>query len=574
MNNYNDLYEQWLENTVNDNEAHQDLLSIKDNQDEIIDRFYTHLTFGTAGLRGILGYGTNRMNKYTVGRATQGLSNYLNSQYKNPSVAIGYDSRIKSDEFACQSAEIFAANGIKTYLFPRLVPTPMVSYAVMRFGCQSGIVITASHNPSKYNGYKCYDPAGYQMTDEAANATYNFISKTDYFKDIKSIPYEEALSKGFVEIIGEDIFEEYYEACLKLSIHPEVIKDSDIKIIYSPLNGAGNIPVRTVLDRAGFKDIRVVKEQELPDGNFPTCPYPNPEVRQVFECALEMTKTYKADLIFATDPDADRIGTAILTNDEYVLLNGNEIGVLLINYILGERKVLGSLPANPSVVKSFVSSKLADKVCEKYGVKIKDVLTGFKYVGEHITSLENQGRKADFIMGFEESYGYLLGTHAKDKDAVAAALMICEMTAFYRNQGKTLLDVLTDLQNELGFYSNKQISCAFEGAKGMATMQKIMAELEKNPPAEIGGYKVEKIQNFNKREIFSVNTGKIEELEFPKSNILAYQLSEDHFVIIRPSGTEPKIKIYVTAVSNSQQKAELIAQVIGESMKAIALNER
>lgn len=574
MNNYNELYNQWLENTINDPEAHQDLLSIRDNQDEIIDRFYTHLTFGTAGLRGILGYGTNRMNKYTVGRATQGLADYLNSKYKNPSVAMGYDSRIKSDEFACQSAEILAANGIKTYLFPRLVPTPMVSYTVMRFGCQSGIVITASHNPSKYNGYKCYDPAGYQMTDEAANATYNFISQTDYFNDIKSMPYEEALSKGLIEIIGEEIFEEYYAACLKLSIHPDIVRESDIKIIYSPLNGAGNIPVRTVLNRADFKNVKVVKQQELPDGTFPTCPYPNPEVRQVFECALEMTKEFNADLIFATDPDADRIGTAILVNDEHILLNGNEIGVLLINYILEERKALGTLPANPSIIKSFVSTKLADKVCEKHGVKIKDVLTGFKYVGEHITILEKQGRKSDFIMGFEESYGYLLGTHAKDKDAVAAALMICEMTAFYRSKGKTLLDVLNELQNEFGFYSNIQISCVFEGAKGMVTMQNIMSMLEKNPPTEIGGYLVEKIQNFNSSETLDVNTGDIEKIELPKSNILAYQLSDEHFVIVRPSGTEPKLKIYVTAVSNSQQESKNIAEIIGESMKAIALNER
>lgn len=569
MNNVNELYKIWLEGAAGDSETLAELEAIAGNDAEILDRFYRNLEFGTAGLRGVLGAGTNRMNKYTVGQATQGLSDYLNSQYSSSSVAIGYDSRIKSDEFALLSAGILAANGIKVWLFDRLVPTPFVSYAVMRLNCKSGIVITASHNPSKYNGYKCYDPRGYQMTEEAAAATYGFIQKTDMFSGVKSISVEEGMAKGLIEYIPEEIFEEYYAQCLSRQLNPELAKTSDVKIIYSPLNGTGNIPVRTVLDRAGYKNIRVVKEQELPDGTFPTCPFPNPEIRQVFECGLKMTDEFKADLLLATDPDCDRVGTAVLTGGEYVLLSGNDIGALLINYILSQRKAAGTLPEKPVIVKSFVSTKLADKICEKYGVKIIDVLTGFKYIGEIITDLDANGKKDDFILGFEESYGYLIGTHARDKDAVAASLMIVEMTAYYKSIGKTLYDVLSELYAEFGFYCNRLMNFAYEGADGMTKMAKIMSDTAANPPAEIAGRKVLTRYDYNTSEQIDTATGAVTPITLPKSNVLAYSVEGGCFVIMRPSGTEPKIKIYVTAVGETLEKASASADEIGEDMKKL-----
>ncbi len=569
MNNVKELYSAWLKGTEGNDELHGELEAIAGNEDEILDRFYRNLEFGTAGLRGVLGAGTNRMNIYTVGQATQGLADYLNSEYSQSSVAIGYDSRIKSEDFAYESAKILAANGIKVYMYSRLMPTPFVSYAVMRLSCQSGIVITASHNPSKYNGYKCYDPRGYQMTEEAAARTYSFICKTDMFGGIKTMDFDEAKAKGLIGYISDDIIEEYYALCLSRPLHPEIVKQSDVKIIYSPLNGTGNIPVRTVLDRAGYKNIEVVKEQELPDGNFPTCPYPNPEIRQVFECGLEMTKDFKADLLLATDPDCDRVGTAVLTHGEYALLTGNDIGALLVNYLLSQRKALGTLPENPVVVKSFVSTKLVDRICAKYGAKLVDVLTGFKYIGEVITGLEAQGKKDDFIIGFEESYGYLIGTHAKDKDAVAASLMICEMTAYYKSQGKTLADVLDELYAEFGYFSNKLLNFAYEGADGMAKMAEIMSSTAANPPASIADFEVLRHYNYNTSEIIDNRTGEKEAITLPKSNILAYELPGGNFVIMRPSGTEPKIKIYITGIAETKEKASEIADSIGEAMKAL-----
>ena len=388
MNDVNKLYKLWVEKTADDAQINSELLAIDGNEEEILDRFYRNLEFGTAGLRGVLGAGTNRMNTYTICQATQGLADYLNSRIENPSVAIGYDSRINSDIFARQCAEVLAANGVKAYIFPTLMPTPMLSYAVRRLKCSSGIVITASHNPSKYNGYKCYDPSGYQMTDEAALATYGFIQKVDMFEDIKRIPFDGAMKKGLIEYISDEIVEEFYELVMQRPINPDT---RDLKIIYTPLNGTGNIPVRTILERAGFKNVRVVKDQEMPDGTFPTCPYPNPEIRQVFECALEMTKEEKADLLLATDPDCDRVGIAVLTGDEYVLLSGNDVGVLLAEYMLSSRKERETLPENSLMTKSFVSTPLINRVAAKYGCRVVDVLTGFKYVGEFISNLEKTG---------------------------------------------------------------------------------------------------------------------------------------------------------------------------------------
>ncbi|MBQ4626441.1 MAG: phospho-sugar mutase, partial [Clostridia bacterium] len=502
-------------------------------------------------------------------QATQGLADYLNSKHEGASVAIGYDSRINSDVFSKQCAEVLAANGVKAYIFPRLMPTPLLSYAVMRLKCQSGIVVTASHNPSKYNGYKCYDPAGYQMTDEAALATYSFIQKVDMFKDVKRMPFEEALEKGLIEYISDDIVEEFYSLVLERPINPEASEKSGLKIIYTPLNGTGNIPVRTVLERAGYKNIRVVKEQELPDGRFPTCPYPNPEIRQVFECALEMTKDEKADLLLATDPDCDRVGIAVLTGGEYVLLSGNDVGVLLAEYMLSQRKAKGILPENSLMTKSFVSTPLINLVAAKYGCKVVDVLTGFKYVGEFIANLEKTNDDYRFIMGFEESYGYLIGTHARDKDAVAASLMVCEMAAFYKSRGKTLVDVLNGIYEEFGFYVNSLYNFAFEGASGMAKMAEIMSETRENPPAELAGLKVLKVHDFEKSTVTDTESGKAEKIELPKSNVLAYSLPDGNFAIVRPSGTEPKIKVYITGCGKTKEEAEKTAAVLGDAMKKL-----
>lgn len=566
MNDVKKLYELWLENTANNEELHSELLAVKGNDEEILDRFYKNLEFGTAGLRGVLGAGTNRMNTYTVCQATQGLADYLNSKYESPCVAMGYDSRINSDVFAKQCAAVLAANGVKAYLFPHLIPTPFVSFAVMRLKCQGGIVITASHNPSKYNGYKCYDPAGYQMTEEAAEETYSFIRKVDMFSGIKTTDFDSALADGLIEYISEDIIEEFYAEVLKRPINPEVIEESDIGIIYTPLNGTGNIPVRTVLSRAGFKNVRVVAEQEMPDGNFPTCPYPNPEIKQVFECAFEMAKENKADLLLATDPDCDRVGIAVLSGEEYVLLSGNEVGVLLTEYMLSARKAKGTLPQKPVMTKSFVSIPLVNTVAEKYGCKVTDVLTGFKYVGEFVSKLDDPNR---FIMGFEESYGYLIGTHARDKDGVAASLMVCEMAAYYKSKGKTLVDVLNDIYAEFGVTVDLLYNFMFEGASGMVKMKEIMTETRNNPPSELAGLKVLKVGDFEEGMITTVETGEKSPIDMPKSNILSYTLEDGNSAIVRPSGTEPKIKVYIAGRGKTKDEALCLAEEIGNSMKKL-----
>lgn len=569
MNDVKKLYDLWLEKTKDNPEIQNELLSVKGNDDEILDRFYKNLEFGTAGLRGVLGAGTNRMNTYTVCQATQGLADYLNSKGEGASVAIGYDSRINSDVFSAQCAEVLAANGIKVYIYPRLMPTPLLSYAVMRLKCSSGIVITASHNPSKYNGYKCYDPKGYQMTDEAALETYSFIQKVDMFEDIKRMPFDEAVEKGLIEYIPDEIVEEFYALVMQRPINPELCKESDIKIIYTPLNGTGNIPVRTILDRAGFKNVAVVKEQEMPDGTFPTCPYPNPEIKQVFECALEMTKEEKADLLLATDPDCDRVGIAVLDGDEYILLTGNDVGVLLADYMLSARKERGTLPENSLMTKSFVSTPLINRVAAKYGCTVVDVLTGFKYVGEFIAELEKTNDDHRFIMGFEESYGYLIGTHARDKDGVAASLMISEMAAYYKNKGMSLADALDEIHKEFGYYTNDLHNFAFEGASGMVKMQEIMSETRTNPPASLAELKVLKVHDFEASTITDTSSGEVEPIKLPKSNVLAYDLPDGNFAIVRPSGTEPKIKVYITGCGKTKAESHEIAKKIGEAMKKL-----
>lgn len=567
MNDINKLYDLWREKAVLDKDLIDELISIDGKENEIEDRFYQSLTFGTAGLRGVIGAGTNRMNVYTVNQATQGLATFLLSEYENPSVAIAYDSRIKSDLFAKSAAGVLAANGIKVYFYKELVPTPMLSFAVRKLKCQGGIIITASHNPSEYNGYKCYDPEGYQMTDEAAEKTYEFIQKTDMFADVKTMDFDEGISKGIIEFIADEVYEEFYKSVESCCLSLEECRNSGLKLIYTPLNGTGNIPVRRVLSDIGIKDVRIVKEQEMPDGNFPTCPYPNPEIRQVFEVGLQMAKEEPCDLLLATDPDCDRVGIAVKAGDDYKLMTGNEVGVLLTEYLLSRRKELGLLPENPVVVKSFVTTNLVDAVAKKYGAEVKSLLTGFKYIGEFVTMLEAKGEADRFIAGMEESYGYLSGIHARDKDAVVACALICEMAAYYKSKGKSLYEVMEGIYAEHGMYLNALDNYAFKGSSGMVKMGEIMDNLRNNPPESIAGLRVLSVSDFKKSEKICKVTGEKTVIDLPSSNVLYYALENFCSVIVRPSGTEPKIKIYYTACAENREDAQKIKDVMSREMK-------
>ena len=558
----NALYNEWLEKATGDPDLKAELESIKGNDDEILDRFYRSLEFGTAGLRGVIGAGTNRMNIYTVGRATQGLADYLNANYDNPSVAIGYDSRIKSDLFSKEAASVLAANGVKVYIYDELEPTPCLSYAIRYYHTQSGIIITASHNPAKYNGYKCYNPNGYQMTDEEAAEAYEYIQKVDYFTGIKKVDFDDAVNAGKIEFIGEKVINSFLDEVQKQCINPEIVKNADLKVIYTPLNGTGNKPVRAILDRIGVKSVYVVPEQEYPDGNFPTCPFPNPEIKQVFEIGLEMNRKIGADILLATDPDCDRVGIAVPDKTgELVLMSGNEVGAMLLNYILSQRLEKGTLPKSAIAVKSFVSTDLAEVIAKKYNCTFKNLLTGFKYIGELITNLEKEGRASDFVMGFEESYGYLAGTHARDKDAVVASMLICEMAAYYKTKNMNLVDVMNSLYDKFGYYCNEVKSYTFEGAQGMEKMAQIMDTLRQNPPKTIGDFIVTAVSDYKTSKI-TFTDGKEEKIELPKSNVLAFALENGNKVIVRPSGTEPKIKAYLTAIGNDKDSASKIAKTL------------
>lgn len=567
--NINSLYEEWLSKASADPDLKAELESIKGNAEEISDRFYRSLEFGTAGLRGVIGAGTNRMNVYTVCRATQGLADFLNAHFENPSCAIGYDSRIKSDYFSIESAKTLAANGVKVYLFNELQPTPCLSYAIRKFKTSGGIILTASHNPGKYNGYKCYDSNGYQMTDDEAEETYGYIQKVDYFTGIKSMDFDEAVEKGLIEYMGEEVIESFLDEVEKQCINKKACAEADLKVIYTPLNGTGNKPVRKILSRIGIKNVYVVPQQELPDGNFPTCPFPNPEIKQAFGCALEMTKDIKADILLATDPDCDRVGIAVPgANGEYVLMSGNEVGAMLLNYLLSQKKANGSLSANSVAVKSFVSTDLAEAIAKKYNCTFKNLLTGFKYIGELITNLEKEGRADDFVMGFEESYGYLAGTHARDKDAVVGSMLICEMAAYYKMQGKTLVDVMNDIYDEFGYYCNQVKSYQFEGEAGMARMDKIMTSLRENPPKELAGEKVVYIGDYKKSVAYNLDDATESKIDLPKSNVLAYKTDKGNGIIVRPSGTEPKIKAYITAIGSSKAASQELAERLTEQADA------
>lgn len=557
----NAQYKLWLEKAVADPDLIEELKTVGENEEEILDRFYRDLEFGTAGLRGVIGAGTNRMNYYTVCRATQGLADFLNKHFENPSVAIGYDSRIKSDYFSIEAAKVLAANGVKVYLYEELEPTPCLSFAIRYFNTSSGIILTASHNPAKYNGFKCYNSNGYQMTDEEADETYGFIQKVDFFTGIKSIDFDKAVADGMIEYMGDTVINAFLDEVQKQCVNPDIVKESDLKVIYTPLNGTGNKPVRTILDRIGVKDVYVVPEQELPDGNFPTCPFPNPEIRQSFECALKMAEEIQPDLLLATDPDCDRVGIAVQDgNGGYKLMSGNEVGAMMLNYLLSQKAEKGTLSKQSVAVKSFVSTDLAEVIAKKHNCTFKNLLTGFKYIGELITQLEAEGRADDFVMGFEESYGYLAGTHARDKDAVVASMLICEMAAYYKSQGRSLAEVMDSLYDEFGYYFNVVESYTFEGAAGMEKMADIMNDLRESAPNNFAGYEVIRIDDYKTSSSINVADASTGTIDLPKSNVLAYTLMNGNKIIVRPSGTEPKIKAYITAIGKNKEEAGEIAE--------------
>lgn len=563
-------YNEWLENAVEDKDLTAELESIKNNEDKIYDRFYTALKFGTAGLRGIIGAGTNRMNIYVVRQATQGLANYVLKKYGNGSVAISHDSRIKADLFMNEAARVLAANGIKVYITSELQPTPVLSYLVRYFKCQAGIMVTASHNPAAYNGYKAYGEDGCQMTDVAANTVYDEISKLDMFKDVKIADFDEAVKSGMIEYVDESVYDTYLEKVMEQQVNPGVCKGADLKVVYTPLNGTGNKLVRKVLGKIGVNDVVVVPEQELPDGNFTTCPYPNPEIKEALAKGLELCEKEQPDLLLATDPDADRVGIAVKDYDgSYRLISGNEDGVMLTNYILSCKKASGKLPEKPVVVKTIVTTKLINKLCEKYGCELKNVLTGFKYIGEVILNLEKKHEENRYLFGFEESYGYLSGTYVRDKDAVVASMLVCEMAAYYKKQGKSLAEVIDGLYEEFGYYLNQTYSFEFDGAAGMQKMSDIMTAVRDNTPKSIAGYDVVKVSDYFLRKETDVATGSVTDIDLPKSNVIALHLADDNAVIIRPSGTEPKIKLYITSVGKDKDNAAEICEKLVVASKEI-----
>ena len=564
------LYDIWCENATEDKDLIEELKSIENQDTEINDRFYTSLKFGTAGLRGVIGAGTNRMNIYVVRQATQGLANYVLNKYGKGAVAISHDSRIKADLFMIEAARVLAANGIKTYITRELEPTPVLSYLVRYFKCQAGIMVTASHNPAKYNGYKAYGEDGCQMTDEAATAVYDEIQKLDMFNDVKIADFDEALASGMIEYVDDSVYDSYLEKVLEQQANPGTCKGADLKIVYTPLNGCGNKLVRRVLKTIGVEQVDIVAEQELPDGNFTTCPYPNPEIKEALQKGLELCEKVQPDLLLATDPDADRVGIAVRDYDgSYRLITGNEDGVMLTNYILSCMKEAGTLPEKPVVVKTIVSTKLINKLCEKYGCELKNVLTGFKYIGEVILNLEKKGEENRYLFGFEESYGYLKGTYVRDKDAVVASMLVAEMAAYYKKQGKSLAQVIDAMYEEFGYYLNRTVAFEFEGETGMQKMAAMMQQVRDELPEAVDGYKVVKVSDYQRKTETDLLTGTVEQLTLPTSNVIALHLENDNAVIIRPSGTEPKIKLYITAVGKTKDEAEKVCEGLVSSSEKI-----
>ena len=558
-----ELYSLWCENAKEDPDLQQELAQIKGDNEAISDRFYRDLEFGTGGLRGVIGAGTNRMNIYTVRRATQGFADYLNQEYKNPSVAISYDSRIKSDVFSKAAAEVLAANGIKVHIYTELMPTPCLSFAVRQLKCQGGIMVTASHNPAKYNGYKVYGEDGCQITLRGAEIVLEKINSHDYFTGIKTSDFEEELKKGTISYIGNDVIEAFYQNVLNEGINTDLCASSGLKVVYTPLNGTGNKPVREILKRIGISDVTVVKEQENPDGHFTTCPYPNPEIREALEVGLRYCNEVKPDLLLATDPDCDRVGIAVPDGKGgYALFSGNEVGAMLLEYICQQRIKKGTMPKNPVAVKTIVTTDIASLIAKEYGVEIIDVLTGFKFIGEQIGLLEEKGEENRYIFGFEESYGYLSGGYVRDKDAVNASMLICEMAAYYRTQGISLLQARENMYKKYGVFYQTLYSFEFDGESGMKRMNEIMSDIRTNPFEAIGGLKVVKFEDYKQSISKDIATGKTTELTLPKSNVLAFYLEGGCKAIIRPSGTEPKIKTYLTAKAPTHDVAVAIEQKI------------
>ena len=557
---YMEDYQRWCSASLEDPALTRELKEIAGQEDQIKERFAVALKFGTAGLRGILGAGSNRMNIYVVRQATQGLANWVKTQGGSQLVAISYDSRINSDVFAKEAACVLAANGIKVRIYDALMPVPALSFATRYYHANAGIMITASHNPAKYNGYKAYGPDGCQMTDDAAAVVYAQIQKTDILTGAAWMPFEEGKAKGLIAYVGEDCKEALYDAIKSRSVRPGLCRTAGLKLVYSPLNGSGLVPVTRVLHDIGITDITIVPEQEYPDGNFPTCPYPNPEILEALRLGLELAEKSGADLMLATDPDADRVGIAIRCPDgTYELVSGNEVGVLLLDYICQGRIEKGTMPKNPVAVKSLVSTPLADKVAAHYGVEMRNVLTGFKWIGDQIARLEAAGEVDRFILGFEESYGYLAGSYVRDKDAIVGSMLICEMAAYYRSIGSSIKQRLEEIYAQYGRYLNKVDSFEFPGLSGMDKMAGIMSGLRSNPPTEIGGYKVEKVTDYQ-------NTA---ETGLPAANVLVYALDGGATVIVRPSGTEPKIKTYFTTLGKTLAEAEAQKEALAAALKPI-----
>ena len=557
---YMEDYQRWCSASLEDPALTRELKEIAGQEDQIKERFAVALKFGTAGLRGILGAGSNRMNIYVVRQATQGLANWVKTQGGSQLVAISYDSRINSDVFAKEAACVLAANGIKVRIYDALMPVPALSFATRYYHANAGIMITASHNPAKYNGYKAYGPDGCQMTDDAAAVVYAQIQKTDILTGAAWMPFEEGKAKGLIAYVDEDCKDALYDAIKSRSVRPGLCATAGLKLVYSPLNGSGLVPVTRVLHDIGITDITIVPEQEYPDGNFPTCPYPNPEIFEALRLGLELAEKSGADLMLATDPDADRVGIAIRCPDgTYELVSGNEVGVLLLDYICQGRIEKGTMPKNPVAVKSLVSTPLADKVAAHYGVEMRNVLTGFKWIGDQIARLEAAGEVDRFILGFEESYGYLAGSYVRDKDAIVGSMLICEMAAYYRSIGSSIKERLEEIYAQYGRYLNKVDSFEFPGLSGMDKMAGIMSGLRQNPPKEIGGYKVEKVTDYQ-------NTA---ETGLPAANVLVYALDGGATVIVRPSGTEPKIKTYFTTLGKTLAEAEAQKEALAAAIKPI-----
>ena len=557
---YMDDYKRWMEADLEDPALKAELESIAGNEEEIKERFAVALKFGTAGLRGVLGAGSNRMNIYVVRQATQGLANWVKTQGGNQLVAISYDSRINSDVFAKTAACVLAANGIKVRIYDALMPVPALSFATRYYEANAGIMVTASHNPAKYNGYKAYGPDGCQMTDEAANIVYAEIQKTDILEGAKIMSFEDGMAAGLIEYVGDDCKEALYEAIKARSVRPGLCKTAGLKLVYSPLNGSGLVPVMRILNDIGIDDITIVPEQKYPDGNFPTCPYPNPEIFEALRLGLELAEKSGADLMLATDPDADRVGIAIKCPDgTYELVSGNEVGVLLLDYICAGRIENGTMPENAVAVKSIVTTPLADAVAKNYGVELRNVLTGFKWIGDQIAGLEAEGEVDRFIFGFDESYGYLAGPYVRDKDAVIGSMLICEMAAYYRSIGSSIKERLEEIYSKYGRFLSKVDSFEFPGRSGMDKMAGIMDDLRKNPLEKIGEYAVVKVADYKKPE----------ETGLPAANVLIYTLEGGAEVIIRPSGTEPKIKTYFTTLGKDLAEAQAQKDALAEAVKPI-----